>query len=265
MGSIKNQLYKIITNTGRFINLINHNSITILKLRNAHKGKTAILLGNGPSVDVQDFPLFSDHIVFACNRFHLSSNLHKLEPQYLCCADEQMYEEFGDEFEKQNSTLLLNVRTKISGNKAIYFPVNGNSPFLSHPLRGINRSGATLIFACQVAYYMGIRKFVLYGVDHSFNFKRNNSEDRSRSAEGDGNHFIENYREGKAWWPPSIRLIENGFCELSAILNSNDSNGYLVNCSRQSKLPYVPRYELEDILSSTEKRNTFSIDHDICI
>lgn len=248
LKKLKINIHKILNSIQKATRLINLNSLRIQKLKNIHKGKTAILLGNGPSVDIKDFPLFSNHIVFACNRFYLSYDLHDLRPEYLCCADEQMYMYFGDELERLNSILLISIRSNLKrGSRALSFPVNSSIPFFSHPLMGINRYGSTLIFACQVGYFMGIRKFILYGVDHSFSFKKLKSKEKSKSAYGEGNHFIDNYRNSKAWWPPATSLIENGFKELSKSLNSKP-NGFMINCSRNTRLPYVPKKPLREVL-----------------
>lgn len=248
LNNLKLIIHRSLNSIQKTTRLINLNSLRIQKLKNIHKGKTAILLGNGPSVDIKDFSLFSNQIIFACNRFYISYDLHDLRPEYLCCADEQMYIDFGDELEKQNSILLLSIRKKLKrGSKALSFPVNSAIPFFSHPLLGINRSGSTLIFACQVGYFMGIRKFILYGVDHSFNFKNLKSKEKSKSVYGEGNHFIDDYRNSKAWWPPATSLIEKGFKELSKSLNSKP-HSFMINCSRNTRLPYIPKKPLREVL-----------------
>ena len=98
---------------------------------------------------------------------------------------------------------------------------------------------------------MGIRDFALYGVDHSFSFDADpDAKQLRRSASGDTNHFIKNYRSGKNWCPPHYENIERGFLHSSNYLAEN--GGTLVNISRKSMLPDVHRVDFDDFIGTAE-------------
>jgi hypothetical protein len=125
---------------------------------------------------------------------------------------------------------------------------NGSRLVLANDrLARITPGGGTLIAAIQIGYFLGVRKFVLYGVDHNFDFKtEENAEDEFRSASGDDNHFIKNYRSGKNWCPPAMQLIEDSFSYADEMLRKE--GGFLVNATRGGNLEVLERVELEDAI-----------------
>lgn len=222
----------------------------IRKLHNIHTGKKAVLLGSGPSVKIEDFSYFLNYVTFACNRFHLCYHKTDFRPDYTVVSDLQMDEDFGDEIElKAESAVIICLEKKRRVLENNFFIKNNTSSrWFDNPMNGLNPSGSTLLIALQLAYYMGIRDFLLYGVDHSFTFKTNEKSDSVwRSAIGDDNHFIDNYRSGKPWCPPDVTGIELGFKSCETILKKN--GGSIINISRHSELPVIPRIPFDSFFS----------------
>ena len=107
--------------------------------------------------------------------------------------------------------------------------------------------GGTLIAALQIGYKMGIRKFYLYGVDHNFSY-RNNDDGSANDAQGEGNHFIKNYRSGKSWQAPRKELIEESFVKCEQILRAE--GGGLLNATNGGELDVLKRCDFSKILDS---------------
>lgn len=216
--------------------------------KDIHKGRTAVLIGNGPSVKISDLNLLQDHITFCCNKFYLSYPSHLLRPTYTVSADDNMIQSFGNEIVKESegqvwlcSTIAPNINN--TGYNWLYLQPKKLRLHEDGIQQGVYHTGATLLAALQIGYYMGIRKFVLYGVDHNFNYT---TED-NRTSLSEGNHFISNYREGKAWFVPDTPLIEESFREIAELLDHQ--GGYLINISRRSKLPHVKKMDFDKWLS----------------
>ena len=229
------------------------NDKRLQRLKGIHIGKTAVLIGNGPSVKIEDLELLSGYITFTCNRFHLCYENTMFRPNYNLISDPQMIEDFGEDIIDHcecDAFVSWENDPKIKASYT-YIRQRYDLPLFSDPLLGINPSGATLLFGMQIAYYMGIKDFALYGVDHSFSFDADpDAKQLRRSASGDNNHFIKNYRSGKNWCPPHYENIEQGFLQSSNLLA--EYGGSLVNISRESMLPNVLRVDFDDFIHAAK-------------
>jgi hypothetical protein len=227
--------------------------IKFILLKNKHKGKEAILIGNGPSVRIEDLLSISksDKIIFVFNRFYLSYEQYDLDffkPDYIVSIDPEVIKDFAPEIIKNNhgaDVLLGTKKTYPRGNYKKFF-IKNKKPFkISEylPFQRIPTGDSVVITAINIAYYMGIKKMYLYGIDHNFNSKEKLSDGK---VVGGNNHFLNNYRDGKAWYFPKIESIENSFKESDKFLRAK--NGFLINCSRFTKLEVIEKKNLEECL-----------------
>ena len=221
-------------------------------LKDIHKGETAWLIGNGPSVRHEDLNRLSGALTFGFNRLHLAYSDVAFRPSYTVCADRQMIDDFGDEIVSRAETpvfLASAERPNIPGSftwlrQVCCFP----SVFSFDPAQYVSAGGSSVFVAMQLAYYMGVRKFYLYGADFRFIFRRqNHATDRERSATGDGNHFIKNYRDGKAWSPPELRSIANAF--VAADIVARLDGGFVINATRGGNLELFERADFESVVA----------------
>ncbi len=215
--------------------------------RNIYRDETAFLIGNGPSVRIEDLERLKGRITFCCNKFYMSYAYHSFRPTYTVSADDKMIEDFGDEIVKNSSGIVWFCSTfpVVQKEKDFYWVFMQSEKMRMEEgalPAGVYHTGATLLAALQIGYYMGIRQFVLYGVDHNFKYE---SKDL-KSSTTEGNHFIENYREGKPWFVPDTLRIEYSFKKMADILE--EQGGYLVNASRKTRLPYIKLAAFEDYL-----------------
>gem|GEM_PF-3940544 len=61
----------------------------LVSLKNSQIGKIGFLIGNGPSVRIEDLEHLSDAYTFGCNRLYLAYNQMKFRPTYLMSSDKQ--------------------------------------------------------------------------------------------------------------------------------------------------------------------------------
>lgn len=268
MNSFFNRFYnRLIVSPNLCINLISYffsESITNYKelsknlkaLENIHSGQRCFLIGNGPSVRFNDLEKLDNEITFCCNRFHLCYENTFFRPTYIVSADEHMIKDFGKEISKSSNRnkqksffgMIKDPRKNLENTKNVFWlRLNRQRPFRisTNICKSLGTGGASLIFAAQIAYHMGIREMYLYGVDHKFNFKTTNSNISLATASGDDNHFIKNYRADKKWVPPSVKLIESSFKKLNSFLETE--SGLIQNCSRFSDLPHIKKVSFDSI------------------
>lgn len=230
-------------------------------LRDRHVGQTGFLIGSGPSVRPEDLDRLKDEVTFCCNRFYLAYDRTVLRPTYLCCADPYMMRDFGQEMidRGQSQAVMMSVlRPELTGDH-LWIEVDSEGPFrfTENILRPIHPGGATLVGALQFGYWMGIRKFVLYGTDHSFPREKNQyqvvgTERHTTFVTGDGHHFIADYRSGKAWCAPQHEMIETSFAECDTVVRSQ--GGWVINATRTTQLPNIERVPFEHALELADLR-----------
>lgn len=219
----------------------------IAYLKDINVGKTGYLIGNGPSIRIEDLEQLSEKTTFACNRIYLAFDDMKFRPSYLLSADEQMIEDFGSEMLAHSDHVFFTakLRPKLKG-EFTWFRMRNGRPFVfsKNAQREIMTGGGTLITAIQIGYWMGIREFYLYGVDHNFKFEK--KKGGLRNAEGDGNHFIRGYRSGKKWQAPVMDLVEEAFHKCDMIMR--EEGGFIKNATRGGKLDILERANFDAMI-----------------
>jgi hypothetical protein len=229
------------------------NIYALNSLRNRYSKVDCIIVGNGPSVEVNDLKLIqnSDKVIFTFNRFYLAYKQLEIDffqPSFIMSIDPQMIRDFGQEiiYNKKNSTVLFGTNNKntLKGN-FITFNIKNRIPFKfqRNPFKRVSTGDSSVVAAIQLAFFMGIRNIYLYGIDHNFEHEEKNS---NGMVSGGDNHFIKNYRDGKEWHPPVSLNIEKAFEKCDEFLREN--NGYLINCSRKTKLKNIERRSIDDCL-----------------
>jgi hypothetical protein len=226
-------------------NNLNFNKLT--KYKDIHKNKVCLLVGNGPSVDLDELESIKGNevVTFCANRFFLAYKDTSFKPTYTVTADSQMIKDFGLEIIDKSKTPTFIVSETFPNFKKNFLWVKlFNGPFFwfSSDIRfGINIGAGTLIAAMQIGYFMGIRKFYLYGVDHNFKFKSTSGF----GASGDGNHFIKNYRSNKEWQPPKYEYVERALSKSDKFLRKR--GGFIINCTNGGKLDTLKRRDFYEV------------------
>ncbi len=232
---------------------LSENDGRIAALKDLHRGRTGWLIGNGPSVRTEDLDRLTDEIAFGCNRLYLAYERMRFRPAYLCSTDEQMIGDFGQEMiDRHPGTVLFvaNERPNLSGG-FVWFRMGSRTPleFSTNVYDFVMPGGGTLIAAIQVGFHMGITRWFIYGMDHSFTFNVNEAaHDAFRKVTGDDNHFIQGYRSGKAWCPPVMWQIEAALLSCHVFLQQY--GGGIKNATRGGKLEVLERISLEEALAS---------------
>lgn len=238
----------------------NKNYERLKKLEGIKSGKIGFLMGNGPSVKVEHLEKIANDprfVTFAANRIHLAYSGTSYRPDFITSADQQVIDDFGQEIidsNRENSVFFASfIEPKNISGSFFWIKLKNGRPFrFSYNVKRLVMSGGgSLNVALQIGYLMGIRKFYLYGVDHSFKFDKIKSKN-GNDAKGDNNHFIKNYRSGKTWQAPRVRLIESTFVKMDSVLR--EENGFLINATNGGKLEVLERKTLDEVLRNQLKQ-----------
>jgi hypothetical protein len=219
-------------------------------IKDLHKGKLAYLIGNGPSVNLTELEHLKPGVTFCFNRFYLAYPNTNFRPDYLVLSDRQTIDDFGQEAVTSAESEVFVVskkKPKFRGEFGWIFHNSANL-FEKSLYHGVTPGGGSIVVALQLAVHMGIREFVLYGVDHHYPVvQRTENTDIFYSAIGEGNHFIDNYRSGKPWCPPQVDLIESSLIRCSNYINSLQG-GRIINATNGGKLELFPRHSINEYL-----------------
>lgn len=167
------------------------------KYKDIHKGKRVFLIGNGPSLKIEDLDTLykNKEICFAFNRIYRIYNQTKWRPNYLGITDTDMVSDCYEDLEKMDGEVFLGdffCRSVAYINfpkvnivhleRQEYYP---NYPDFSDDISERVCWGCTVTYdiGLQIAAYMGFVNIYLLGMDHSI--VGNISDER--------NHFISDY------------------------------------------------------------------------
>ena len=131
------------------------------------------LIGNGPSVLLSDLEKIPDRdIKIVANRFHLVYSKTNFRPDIVVSNDEQVIRDFGAEICGANLGLFVAfaVRQWCNMNANLYFRSFLPIRFVKKERFVYGNGGGSLFLGFQLAYSLGFRNFILYGVDHNFSY-----------------------------------------------------------------------------------------------
>jgi len=193
-------------------------------LRNAHAGRRAFLVGNGPSLRITDLTRLSlsGEISFAFNKIFLAFNETPFRPSYYLVEDPLVAE---------NNKTIINrltgfpklfperLRTFFHGEASTYFfSLAWEMIFPKRPRFNPDPSrmywGSTVTYtALQWAIFLGCNPIYLIGVDFHFLQPAGISADgKVLISGGERNHFHPDYRPvGERWYVPNLHHQQLSF------------------------------------------------------
>lgn len=152
----------------------------IRKYHNIHNGETCFIVGNGPSLTVDDLDGIKQYPTFASNGIFNVLEQTEWKPTYYISVDPQYVDSHKKEiislegpikyitcrvdFPESNDTERIFEYNKFKINKW-----NDQSAFINEDVSTFFSIGYTVTFtAIQMAIYMGFKTIVLLGVDFSY-------------------------------------------------------------------------------------------------
>jgi len=207
-------------------------SIRRLKaLKDIHKGKRALIIGNGPSLRQTDLSKLRDEFTFGLNRIYLLFPELGFHTTYLVSINDLVIEQFKDEILAQpmpkflawrshrhlspqfsNSPIPISSLQSLSSSLPIFLYTTYTGPRFSSDVRFRVWEGATVTnVALQLAFHVGFQQVILIGVDH--NFASKGEANKTVVSQGDDpNHFAPNYfGKGAKWQLPDLDTSEIGY------------------------------------------------------
>jgi glycosyltransferase involved in cell wall biosynthesis len=235
------------------------NTRSIARLRNRHEGRRAFIIGNGPSLRLEDLNRLKDEITFAANKIYLIYEQTNWRPTYYMVEDTLVAQQNQEKIEAlTGSTKLFPYRLTewldIPFSNAVYFPffwpdLKRNTPRFSASANQMLYWGSTVVYSMlQMACHMGIREMYLIGVDFSFvePATKDAHDEKMLVSEGEKNHFHPDYRKaGEKWYVPNLDVQEASFKVARKVIES--LGGKVFNATRGGKLDVFERVDFDSL------------------
>lgn len=223
------------------------------RFKDIHKGKRIFVIGNGPSLRIEDLDKLYEHgeICIAVNKIYRAFDKMKFRPDYLCFSDGRVINDCEDDIKNLSvevivaDTYHLGIQKQIDGVQYYhiihekYYP---NYPGFSDDIVRGCFMGYTVVYdvGIQMAAYMGASEIYLLGVDFSFT---NNMTDNN-------NYFIKDYYKEYEKKNYANSIFEKEALEKSfekAELYSREHGFRIFNATRGGKLEIFERVEFNSL------------------
>lgn len=227
----------------------------IMSLKDVHKGGRCFIIGNGPSLNIEDINRIKGEITFASNKIYLLFDQTDWRPSYYFVEDYLVARNNRDRINGLGlkSILEYSVLDFLKAEDACvfqFFQPGCAEKFSHRPYDGIVHAGSVVGSQLQFAKYMGFREVYLMGIDFDFIIpekvvgKIHGTIDILKS-EGERNHFHPEYRPvGEEWTIPDMDR-QRAFFDHAAGLMSEDFR--IFNASRRTKLGSFPAVSFDDV------------------
>ncbi|MCI8516245.1 MAG: DUF115 domain-containing protein [Hungatella sp.] len=230
-----------------------HYTDEIRKLKDSKKGKRCFVIGNGPSLTVQDLERLKEEDCFTANRIFKIFPETSWRPDYYAVDDwhgissaeanqlEIPHIFFGDYFFRKH---------KITNKNALVFyghrtlDLKLESFGFSDDMAKEIYIGATVTFVnLQIAAYMGYKEIYLLGIDHSFPYEIDSSGKVVRNNAVNRSHFFKDTGATKI-----IGNIEGMTNAYLTAKNYADKHGIQIyNATRGGKLEVFQRVDFDSL------------------
>jgi hypothetical protein len=237
--------------------------LELTDLKERHAGRRAFILGNGPSLRIEDLRRLENEITFACNKIYLAFPEIAWRPTYYTVEDHLVALQNWDEIEAMEGSIKFFPSTLglhgINFSNSIEYPfiwkdVYPELPGFSDDAQVGLYWGSTVTYTMlQMAFYMGINEIYLMGVDFSFVIPKQWDDTEGKFkvyiCEGETNHFHPDYRKpGERWHQPNLAYQEKSF--LAAKIFAGDRNVKIFNATRGGRLEVFPRADFDAVLGT---------------
>ena len=230
-------------------------------LKDKHQGKRAFIIGNGSSLRISDLDRLTGEITFACNKIYLAFDQTQWRPTYYVAGDRLFFMQtwfYLNNLSNCGITMLFPYWFKYLFppiKEAIYFKAISEPVHFKEPRFSINALiglywGATVTYLLfQLAYYMGIRKMYLLGVDYDYNTKKEHltgKEPYVVTESISSSYFHPRYhQQGEKVYPPNLNWHEKAYCAAHKAMSP--LKGEIYNATRGGKLEIFPRVEFDTL------------------
>lgn len=226
------------------------------KFKNIHNQKRCFIIGNGPSLNVEDLNLLglNKEITFGTNRIFNIFDKTAWRPTYYCIQDFVLINNIKDKINKvecKEKFIAINAKWayNLDFNDVNYFYLNTeryypNLPKFSEDISEQIYEGFTVTYgAIQLAIYMGFKEIYLLGVDHNYSIHINNKGEKIKDEK------VKDYFSNDSNKDMNLPNLENSTLAYMKAREYCDKNNIKIyNATRGGKLDVFERIDFENVI-----------------
>ncbi len=221
------------------------------KYKNLHLGQRCFIVGNGPSLTVEDLEKLKNEITFGTHQIYNIFNFTNWRPTYYCAQDceliQKSIEEISNLNVKDKFIALIKNRHYNKINDATYVNISlenffPNPPQFSNNIINGIYEGFTVSYMCiQIAIYMGFKEIYLLGIDHNYKITLS-SDGNIVTNDNVKNHFSDNYALTNI-----PQLHKSTLAYIAAKNYAENYNIKILNATRGGNLEVFNRIDFDDL------------------
>lgn len=233
------------------------NGRKLKELQNKHKGQRCFIVGNGPSLRIEDLTTLHNHgeVTFAFNRIFQIFDKTPWRPYYFISQDSLALTTSAEEMSDiPAKAKFIPIEAKwyqgIQIEGAVYFHLTPNDEkdyhLFSKSIPSMIFNSTTVAYtAIQLAVWMGFKEIYLIGTDHHFHTTR----DRHGKIHIDSNakdYFADDYNKKRnGEWLPNVDASTMAFESAKAYADSMGIS--IFNATRGGKLEVFERRDFDNL------------------
>lgn len=229
----------------------------IEKYHNLYQGKRCFIIGNGPSLRVEDLEKLKGEITFGTHRIYTLFGNTSWRPSFYFAQDYRMIKEDCDSIseisskEKFIGMIPSNKYPYIRGATFAHIilkPFYPEPPEFSDNVSKEFYEGMTVTYMClQFAVYMGFTEIILLGVDHNYSVVLK-ADGTVQVNDGVKNHFSADVGHTEVNPNDNLpQLDKTGLAYIAANKYAKEHGVKILNATRGGKLEAFERVDFDSI------------------
>lgn len=237
-----------------------HRRLEELKLKDAFNGRRCFIIGNGPSLKIEDLEKLHDEITFASNRIYLLFDKTNWRPDYYFCIDRityhndlekikeietgkkfvysQVVERYGDAVD-ETVYYIDRKKSRFSYTDKDFEDLKFSSDITQNTYQG----GSVSYDMMQFAAYMGFKEIYLLGMDNTYS--REKDINNKKIFNDCVNHFSDEYEKGFSNYVVDIYYLNRAWETAEAYAGAHGIKIY--NATRGGKLETFERVDFDSL------------------
>lgn len=228
------------------------------QFKNRHLGDRCFVIGNGPSLTIDDLSRLRSEHTFAANKIYLAFAETDWRPSYYVVEDDHMIrqhrnairelrgfvkfvsDDWGSCF-RGDQDVAMYPRTLLDLNRFPRFSGNAS--------RHVFCGYMVTYISLQLAYFMGFRQVYLLGVDFDYTLSHDGADTIVHNPQHPSDHFTSQYfQPGEKRYAPQLNRARRAMLCAKNFYDANE--GKIWNATRGGKLDVFDRITLEEVLEA---------------
>ena len=238
------------------------------QFKGIHKGETCFIIGNGPSLKVEDLTRIYELGIpsFAFNRIFCIFDETPWRPIYYISQDINVTYGIEEQFKKLDLEYkFLPIRWKwydefTISNSYYYKTITSGEDvfdFSKDFAKEVVDAPTVAYTAFQLAYYMGFKKFYLTGFDQNYKIAKDKDGNIIVNDKLEKDYVSEKYRneETDDLLIPNLYEMNKAFISLDHHIKSGNIDVEAYNATRGGMLEVFERKDLDEVFRELERKN----------